>query len=85
MKIAFSSNAFRKNSLIETIDILADAGYKGIEIMCDVPHAYPPDLTKESISGIMKHLKERDMTISNLNAFMMVAIGDYRILRILSE
>jgi sugar phosphate isomerase/epimerase len=77
MKIAFSSNAFRKYSLIETIDILADAGYKGIEIMCDVPHAYPPDLNKESISGIMKHLKERDMTISNLNAFMMMAIGDF--------
>ena len=77
MRIAFSSNAFRKYSLLETIDILADAGYKGIEIMCDVPHAYPPDLNKESISGILQHLKERDMKISNLNAFMLTAIGDF--------
>jgi sugar phosphate isomerase/epimerase len=77
MKIAFSSNAFRKYSLIKTIDILAEAGYKGIEIMCDVPHAYPPDLNNETIAGIKRHLKEKDIRVSNLNAFMMTAIGDF--------
>lgn len=77
MNIAFSSNAFRQYSLVETIDILAGIDYRGIEIMCDVPHAYPPDLKKESVADIKKHLKEKNLKISNLNAFMMMAIGDF--------
>ncbi len=77
MKIAFSSNAFRKYSLLETIDILSKAGYKGIEIMCDVPHAYPPHLNKEAIMNIKGKLEEKDIKVSNLNAFMMTAIGDF--------
>ena len=44
IKFAFSSNAFRKFSLIETIQELGKIGYKGVEIMADRPHAYPPDL-----------------------------------------
>ncbi len=41
MKFAFSSNAFLHCTLSETIELLADIGYQGIEIMADVPHAYP--------------------------------------------
>ena len=41
MKFAFSSNAFLHRTLSETISCLAGIGYQGIEIMADVPHAYP--------------------------------------------
>ena len=42
MKFAFSSNAFRNFSIEDTIDSIRDAGYSGIEIMCDIPHVFPP-------------------------------------------
>lgn len=76
MKFAFSSNAFRKFSLIETIEILADIGYKGIEIMADIPHAYPPDLKEGDISAIKSALDRKQMEISNINTFMLWAEGD---------
>lgn len=76
MKFAFSSNAFRNFSLENTIEIIHDIGYSGIELMCDVPHAYPP-LKKESIDSISNSLKKNNMEISNLNGFMLTAIQDF--------
>ena len=76
MKFAFSSNAFRKYSLIETIRILSELGYRGIEIMADTPHAYPPHLDKRDVQDISNTLNENRLDISNLNAFMLHALGD---------
>lgn len=77
MKLAFSSNAFRKHSIDETIAIVADAGYEGIELMCDRPHAWPPDLTPGRVDEIRATLDTHRLRISNLNAFMMCAVGDF--------
>jgi len=76
MKLAFSSNAFRKYSLVETIDILHGIGYQGIEIMADAPHAYPPEMTRHDIEAVAAALYKKDMAVSNINAFMLHAIGD---------
>lgn len=76
MQFAFSSNAFTNFSLIDSISQIAHAGYKGIEIMCDKPHAYPPDLDHESISIIKNKIKTNNLQISNLNAFTLFALGD---------
>ncbi len=76
MKFAFSSNAFVHCTLLESIGIVADIGYEGIEIMADVPHAYPLHFTGEHIRQTRKLLDERRMRISNLNAFMHNADGD---------
>jgi sugar phosphate isomerase/epimerase len=76
MKFAFSSNAFRKHSLLETIKILAVVGYQGIEIMADVPHAYPKHLTGRDIRDIRRALDDNGLEISNINAFMHHADGD---------
>ena len=76
MKLAFSSNAFGRFSLPETIGILATLGYEGIEIMADVPHAYPPALSPLEIEAIRESLSLHGMAISNLNAFMLRAIGN---------
>ncbi len=75
MKLAFSSNAFTRFKLIEAIEVLAKIGYSGVEIMCDVPHAYPPHLSEENVQEIDDALKNHKMEISNLNAFPLVAIG----------
>ena len=76
MKFAFSSNAYRNYSIEDTIDSIHDAGYSGIEIMCDIPHAFPP-LKNEKINSIKKALDKNMMDISNLNGFMMKAIEDF--------
>jgi sugar phosphate isomerase/epimerase len=76
MKFAFSSNAFTRYNLIETIKIISSLGYKGIEIMADVPHAYPKQLTSSDISEIHQVLNENGLAVSNVNAFMHHADGD---------
>jgi len=75
-RFAFSSNGFRKYTLVETIEILAHLGYEGIEIMADVPHAYPPHLTEGDIQEIRQALDRHALQVSNINAFMLHAIGD---------
>src|SRR4051794_8062677 len=76
MKLAFSSNAFKKFTIEETIGILADIGYEGIEILLDIPHAFPPDMTEGQIECIIAKLREKQLPISNLNAFMLYGIQD---------
>lgn len=76
MKFAFSANAFRRYSLTDTIEIIADLGYEGIEIMADIPHAYPPNLKKKDIAAIKATLRRCRMEVSNINAFMLWAEGD---------
>ena len=77
MKFAFSSNAFRQHTLSEAITAVADAGYAGIEIMCDRPHAYPPDLSPQLVAAIRSELTEYNLEAANLNAFMLCAIEDF--------
>ena len=76
MKFAFSTNAFRKYSLADSIRIVADAGYEGVEIMADVPHAYPLHLGPADIRDIRRTLNDCRIAISNVNAFMHHADGD---------
>lgn len=78
MKLAFSSNAYLHFSIEETIDKIADLGYTGIEILADVPHAWPAGLLEPRKQSIRRHLEKRKLTISNVNAFMMNAVADPR-------
>lgn len=76
MKFAFSSNAFLRYDLLETIRIVASVGYQGIEIMADVPHAYPLHLSNADVRAIRRALDANRLAISNINAFMHHADGD---------
>jgi len=76
MKFAFSSNAFTNFTLLDAIREISQVGYSGIEIMCDVPHAYPPNLSPEKIDEIQNTLAQNKLQISNLNAFTLFALGD---------
>ncbi len=76
MKFAFSTNAFTNYSLTQSIDEISKIGYEGVEIMCDVPHAYPPNLNENKINEISEVLIRSRMQISNLNAFTLFGLGD---------
>lgn len=76
MKFAFSTNAFKKHSLKDAINTIYDIGYDGVEILCDIPHAYPKTITDADINEIKQLFSKFEITISNLNAFTLFAIGD---------
>jgi sugar phosphate isomerase/epimerase len=78
MKLAFSSNAYLRYSIAETIARIADLGYAGIELLADVPHAWPAGLLPGQRDAIRRSLDDHKLTISNINAFMMNAIADPR-------
>ena len=78
MKLAFSSNAYLRYSIEETIARVASLGYTGIELLADVPHAWPAGLLEEQKQSIREALSKHKLTISNINAFMMNAIADPR-------
>ncbi len=76
VKFAFSTNAFTNYSLTRSIEEISKIGYEGVEIMCDVPHAYPPNLNEDKIKEICNSLIRNKMQISNLNAFTLFGLGD---------
>jgi sugar phosphate isomerase/epimerase len=78
MKLAFSSNAYLHFSIEDTIAKIASLGYAGIEILADVPHAWPAGLLPERKDSIRRSLEKHSLTISNVNAFMMNAVADPR-------
>jgi sugar phosphate isomerase/epimerase len=74
--LAFSTNAFKKNTLDEAIDAIADIGYRGVELMADMHHAYPPIMTDARRSAVQEQLHTRNLPVSNVNAFTLFACGD---------
>lgn len=78
MKLAFSSNAYLRFPFAEAARRIAALGYRGIEIMADVPHAWPAFLLNEQKAAIRAALEQNRLSIANINAFMMNAISDPR-------
>ncbi|MCA9217704.1 MAG: sugar phosphate isomerase/epimerase [Planctomycetales bacterium] len=78
MKLAFSSNAYMHFSIEDTIQKISELGYSGIEILADVPHAWPAGLLDERKQSIRDCLEKHNLHVSNVNAFMMNAVADPR-------
>lgn len=78
MKLAFSSNAYLSFPIDETLRRISAAGYAGVELLADVPHAWPAGLLEVQKEAIRRSLEEHGLTISNINAFMMNAVADPR-------
>jgi sugar phosphate isomerase/epimerase len=78
MRLAFSTNAYLKFSFPEAVRRLAAIGYDGVEVMADVPHAWPACLLEEQKQAIRDALAKNRLGIANVNAFMMNAISDPR-------
>jgi len=78
MNLAFSSNAYLRYSIEDTIARIAALGYRGIELLADVPHAWPAGLLEKQKQSIRDALATHKLAISNINAFMMNAVADPR-------
>src|SRR5690606_26775708 len=68
-RLAFSTNAFKKSTLAEAIDVIADLGYAGCELMADQPHFTPIDLSTAEMEEIADRIERRGLRVSNINAF----------------
>jgi sugar phosphate isomerase/epimerase len=76
MKLAYSTNAFKRYPLNEAIRMIAEIGYEGIELLCDSPHAYPPTFQDKDIHSFKNQIAKFRLVISNLNAFTLYSISD---------
>src|SRR5215218_8731074 len=67
MKLAFSTNAFTRFRLAEAISAIRDAGYDGVEILADVPHAYPESIDTTFTASVRRLLDLTGLCVSNVN------------------
>ncbi|MCS7239227.1 MAG: sugar phosphate isomerase/epimerase [Thermoguttaceae bacterium] len=77
-RFAYSSNAYTRFSVEEALYRVARLGYRGVELLADVPHAWPCGLLEESLRLIRRTLETTGLGLVNVNAFMMNGVGDPR-------
>ena len=78
MRLAFSTNAYLKHPFDEAASRIASLGYEGLELLADVPHAWPAGLLDVQKRGILRAMERSQLAFSNINAFMMNAVNDRR-------
>jgi sugar phosphate isomerase/epimerase len=78
MRLAFSTNAYLRHPFHEAAERIAGLGYEGLELLADVPHAWPAGLLDVQKRGILEAMERFDLAFSNINAFMMNAVNDHR-------
>lgn len=76
MILGYSTNAYTEFGLLEAINRIARLGYRGVEIMGDRPHLYPPDFTPEDLNRLTEVLRELKLKVTNINSFTLFAGGD---------
>jgi sugar phosphate isomerase/epimerase len=74
--LAFSTNAFKKNTLTEAIESIASIGYGAVELMADLHHANPATFTGEQRAATKQQLAACGLAVSNVNAFTHFCDGD---------
>jgi protein FrlC len=67
MKLAFSTNAYTKHSLIDALRGIKRAGFAGVEILADTPHAYPDAIDATLTNDVKRELESLGLAVSNIN------------------
>ncbi|MFC7058548.1 sugar phosphate isomerase/epimerase family protein [Halovenus salina] len=73
--LAFSTNTYTRFSLPQALERIADAGYDGVEILADDPHAFLPEFDSQQRTALDQALDETGLDVSNVNA--NTAVGYY--------
>ncbi len=76
MIFGYSTNAFVKFSVFEAVERIARLGFRGIELMCDRPHLYPPDFQDDDLVRLKALIHDHGLKVTNLNSFTLFAVGD---------
>jgi fructoselysine 3-epimerase len=67
-QLAFSTNAYTRHSLIDALRGIRRAGFAGVEILADAPHAYPDAMDDEQVREVRRELDKLGLKVSNINA-----------------
>jgi protein FrlC len=67
MKLAFSTNAYTRFPLVDALRGIRRAGFSGVEILADEPHAYPPKIDVRLTDLVVRTLEETGLEVSNVN------------------
>ena len=67
-RFAFSTNAYSRHPLPYALNHIAAAGFKGVEILADKPHAWMDTFGAQDILKLVKQLDKLDLFVSNINA-----------------
>lgn len=76
MRFAHSTNVFRSRPLAEAVDGIAKAGFCGVEIIADRPHAFPDDLTAPVVAELNRCLTEKKLKVCNLNSSLVTGMAE---------
>lgn len=76
MIFGYSTNAFVKFTIFEAVHKIASLGFRGVEVMCDRPHLYPPDFSENDLARLKLLIRENNLKVTNLNSFTLFAVGD---------
>ena len=71
MKLAFSTNAYTRFSLVDALRGIKGAGFSGVEILADTPHAYP-----DHIDAALK-LDPKSTSALSMRAKDSIDAGDF--------
>jgi len=75
VRLSFSTNAFSRCSVFEAVEKIASIGYKGVELLADVPHLYADSVTESDLEKLKEILDRTGMVVANINA--NTAMGYY--------
>jgi len=67
MKLAFSTNAYSRHSLTDALRGIKQAGFAGVEILADTPHAYPDAIDATLTNDTKRDLERLGLAVSNIN------------------
>jgi sugar phosphate isomerase/epimerase len=76
MTFGYSTNAYTRFALLTALEMIAEIGFSGVEIMCDQPHLYPPEWHEQEILRLKDTLARLKLKVTNLNSFTLYAVGD---------
>ena len=76
MILGYSTNAFVRFSVLEAVEKIGRLGFRGVEIMCDRPHLYPPDYDEKNLTRLKTLIDDQGLKVTNLNSFTLFAVGD---------
>lgn len=67
MKLAFSTNAYTRYPLTDALRGIKQAGFEGVEILADAPHAYPDAIDTTLTANVAHELNRLGLAVSNIN------------------
>jgi sugar phosphate isomerase/epimerase len=67
MRLAFSTNAYTRHPLIDALRGIRQAGFAAVEILADVPHAYPDAIDARLTDEVKRELEKLGLAVSNIN------------------